>query len=355
MHHVPSRLSQLLVTASLLAFLWPGSVVHTQEQSGYVTGRIIDQTGNVLPGVRVALVNTKTTRITNTISDGVGVYRIGIDPGVYSVTFELSGFARVEIANFQVQLGRTYYVDQSLKVGDVTEAVLVTAENAPLVDTRSTIIAHNVTAEQIDRLPKGRSFQSIALTAPSVNSGEIEGGFQVNGASGAENAFTIDGVVTNSLINGASRQNTVFEYIQEVQVKTTGIPAEFGGALGGVISAVTKSGGNTFRGEAHYYFDGSALSAGPVKRLVLDPQTELRAFYVQDEEQTAKNNEFGGSIGGPIVRDRLFFYGSYSPRNLQRTNQYNAAGSTNLEIPRDTWNPEYDPRHISHVAAVVVE
>ena len=75
-----------------------------------------------------------------------------------------------------------------------------------------------------------------------MNQGEIEGGFQVNGASGAENAFTVDGVVTNSLINGSSRQNTVFEYIQEVQVKTTGIPAEYGGALGGVISAVTKSG-----------------------------------------------------------------------------------------------------------------
>ena len=120
-----------------------------------------------------------------------------------------------------------------------------------------------MTAEEIDRLPKGRSFQSIAMTAPSVNSGEIEGGFQVNGASGAENAFTVDGVVTNSLINGSSRQNTVFEYLQEVQVKTTGIPAEYGGALGGVISAVTKSGGNTFTGEAHYYLDGIPAERRP--------------------------------------------------------------------------------------------
>ena len=124
-------------------------------------------------------------------------------------------------------------------------------------------------------MPKGRSFQSLAMTAPSVNSGEIEGGFQVNGASGAENAFTVDGVVTNSLINGSSRQNTVFEYLQEVQVKTTGIAAEYGGALGGVISAVTKSGGNTFRGEAHYLYEGSSLSAGPVKRLVLDPSDDV--------------------------------------------------------------------------------
>ena len=79
----------------------------------------------------------------------------------------------------------------------------MTAENAPLVDTRSTIIAHNVTAEEIDRMPKGRSFQSIAMTAPSVNSGDIEGGFQVNGASGSENEFTVDGVLTNSLLAGS--------------------------------------------------------------------------------------------------------------------------------------------------------
>ena len=155
-----------------------------------------------------------------------------------------------------VSLGKTLKVDAQLKVGDMTEVVQVQADARPAIDSRSTLVSHNVTAEEIDRMPKGRSFQSLAMTAPSVNSGEIEGGFQVNGASGAENAFTVDGVVTNSLINGSSRQNTVFEYLQEVQVKTTGIAAEYGGALGGVISAVTKSGGNTFRGEAHYLLRG---------------------------------------------------------------------------------------------------
>ncbi len=94
--------------------------------------------------------------------------------------FELSGFARQETPNFDVQLGRIYDLDAALKVGNVTEAVQVTAENAPLVDTRSTIIAHNVTAEEIDRLPKGE-LPVDRPHAPSVNSGEIEGGFQVNG------------------------------------------------------------------------------------------------------------------------------------------------------------------------------
>jgi hypothetical protein len=167
-----------------------------------------------------------------------------------------------------------------MAVAGLSETVQVSGES-PLVDNRSTLIAHNVSVEEFDRLPKGRSFQSIALTAPSVNAGEVEGGFQVNGASGAENGFTVDGITTNSLINGQSRQNTVFEYLQEVQVKTSGISAEYGGALGGVISAVTKSGGNQFRGEGHYYYEGSALAVGPVERLVLDPTTEATSFYVR--------------------------------------------------------------------------
>ena len=90
-------------------------------------------------------------------------------------------------------LGKTLAIDSALKVGGVKEAVSVTAES-PLIDTKSTTIAHNVTAEEIERIPKGRSFQNLAFASPSVNTGEIEGGIQVNGASGAENSFTIDGV-----------------------------------------------------------------------------------------------------------------------------------------------------------------
>jgi hypothetical protein len=320
---------------SLGMLLGPARMAQAQEgTTGTVSGDLTDASGGVLPGVSVVFTNQVNQRVHTVQTDGSGAYRIELPPGQYSVRFELSGFARQETPNFEVQLGRIYDLDASLKVGNVTEAVQVTAENAPLVDTRSTIIAHNVTAEEIDRLPKGRSFQSIALTAPSVNSGEIEGGFQVNGASGAENAFTVDGVVTNSLINGSSRQNTVFEYIQEVQVKTTGIPAEYGGALGGVISAVTKSGGNIFTGETHYYIDGSPLSAGPVKRLVMSPVDDISVQYWQDEKQSDVRQEFGGSIGGPIVRDKLFFFGSFSPRIAVRDNMYrfsNGAEQGNIE------------------------
>jgi hypothetical protein len=309
----------LLSLGMLFGLAQPGQA---QERTGTVSGTLTDPSGGVLPGVTVTLTNVQTGRTTVVQTDGSGKYLANVDPGRYRVDFELSGFSRQEMPDVNVLLGRTFTVDVTMKVGNVTEAVQVTAENAPLVDTRSTLIAHNVTAEEIERMPKGRSFQSVAMTAPSVNQGDIEGGIQVNGASGSENQYTVDGVSTNSLLGGQSRQNTVFEYLQEVQVKTVGIPAEYGGALGGVVSAVTKSGGNRFTGEGHYYFTGSALNAGPVKRLNLDPNDDVTTRYIQDKEDPSNNHEVGGSIGGPIVRDRLFFFGSISPRFTRRTSSY---------------------------------
>ena len=331
-----ARISAFLVAIALVL----NGVATAQERFGTLRGTVTDQTGQPVPGVSVVITNAVTGEPRTYVTDGSGQYMAqDLNPGRYTIAFELSGFSRVERQDISVQLGRAFQVDAEMRVGQLTETVQVTAEGAPLVDTRSTLVGHNVTAEEFDRLPKARSFQSIAMTAPSVNQGELEGGFQVNGASGSENAFTVDGIVTNSLVNGQSRQNTVFEYLQEVQVKTTGISAEFGGALGGVVSAVTKSGGNVMRGEAHYYFEGSAISAAPVKRLVLDPIGDRDTFYVQDGEPPYRHNEFGGSLGGPIVRDRLFFYGAYSPRHEQRDYTYSLTNGS-LEIPRSIWRQQ---------------
>jgi outer membrane receptor protein involved in Fe transport len=325
---------RFLAAAAAVLLLLPRPVA-AQERFGGLTGTVTDTSGAVLPGTTVTITNRGTGALRSVITNGEGLYNVlDLEPGRYGVTVELAGFAKAEISDVVITLGKTIKVDAQLKVGDLSEVVQVSSSTQD-IDVRSTLVAHNVREEEIDRLPKGRSFQSIALTAPSVNSGEIEGGFQVNGASGAENSFTVDGVVTNSLVDGRSRQNTVFEFLQEVQVKTAGIAAEYGGALGGVISAVTKSGGNTFRGEGHYYYEGSPLGAGPVKRLVLDPSDDVTVSYVQDSEQPDHRNEIGGSIGGPILRDKLFFFASYSPRFANRTNtyQFNNGTETN-EIRR---------------------
>ncbi len=220
-----------------------------QERFGFLTGQVTDEQNAPLPGATITITNTQTQEVRTATADTQGRYRLELAPGRYTVRFSQTGFANVERENVLVLLGATFDLAGRLPLAAQTETVRVTAA-VPLVDTRSTQSAHNVTEEEFNRMPKARSFQSIAITAPSVNEGLVEGGIQVNGASGSENAFTIDGITTNSLVNGQSRQNTQFEYLQEVQVKTTGISAQYGGALGGVVSAVTKSGGNTFSGEA---------------------------------------------------------------------------------------------------------
>lgn len=317
------RVGVVLACLLALSLSLPG-----QERFGNVSGVATDATGAVLPDVAVTVVNRATNRTYNTRTGSDGTYQAQeLEPGRYSVRFEKSGFARYEVADVLLLVGRTVKVDAQMQVGTVEVTVQVT-ETAPLIDPTSTLIAHNVTAEEFDALPKTRNFTDLAVLSTSVNTGEIEGGLQVNGASAAENAYYIDGVSTNSLIDGSSRQNATFEYLQEVQVKTAGLEAEYGGALGGVVSAITKSGGNAFHGEAHYYYFGNFLNAGPTDRLTLDPVGQQQIAYIKDTKQSRNNHEFGGSFGGPIIKNRLFFFTSASPRWQRSAYDYNFTGGT---------------------------
>lgn len=308
-----------LVLALLLAVTLP---VLGQERFGNLSGTATDPSGAVLPGVTVTATNKATNRVDTAKTRGDGSYMVpDVEPGRYMVRFEKSGFSRYEVPDVIVLVGKTSRVDASMQVGSLEQVVQVT-EAAPLIDTSSTMIAHNVTSEEFSRLPKARTFQGIAIFSTSVNTGEIEGGYQVNGASSAENNYYIDGVSTNSVIDGSARQAAAFEYLQEVQVKTAGLEAEYGGALGGVVSAITKSGGNDFHGEIHYYYYGNKISAGPTKRLQLDPVAEESVAYFQDQKNKRDFHEFGGSLGGPFIKNRLWFFTSVSPRWHRATNEY---------------------------------
>jgi Carboxypeptidase regulatory-like domain/TonB-dependent Receptor Plug Domain len=287
--------------------------VTAQERSGNIAGIVQDQSGGVLPGVVVTLTNKESNRTVSTKTDTGGTYIAReLEPGRYTVKFEFTGFANAVVQDVILLLGKTIEVNTTMQIGAVEQVVEVSS-GATLIDTISTAVSHNVTAEEFDRMPKARSFQDVALTSPSVNSGKIEGGIQVNGSSAAENNFTIDGLSVTGVINGDSRQDAVYEFLQEVQVKTSGIEAEYGGALGGVISAVTKSGGNQFHGEAHWYNYGSNLSTGPTTRLLTNPSDEISTTYFQDSKIKDHNNEFGGSVGGPILKDKLYFFTSITP------------------------------------------
>jgi hypothetical protein len=299
----------------LLILLAISSVsLFAQERFGAIEGTVMDASGAVMPNASVTITNKETNRVFSTRSSSDGLFTArNLDPGRYSVRIESTGFTPYEAPDVILLVGKTLRMDAQLQVGVTGQTVQVT-EASPLIDVTGVAVSHNVTAEEFDRLPKARSFQSLALASPSVNSGEIEGGFQINGASGSENQFNIDGVSTTSLINGRSRQNAVFEILQEVQVKTAGIDAEYGGALGGVISAITRSGGNEFHGDVHYYLSGNKLSAGPTQRLLLDPRTERTASYVQDVKPKDDSHEIGYALGGYFIKNKLFFFSSMIPR-----------------------------------------
>ncbi len=314
----------------LVILVLANMAVFAQERFSSVVGVVYDSSKAVLPGAEVTLTNLETKRSYTTTTGSNGAYYAkDVDPGRYSVSAKKTGFSKAEYPDVILLLGRTTNMDFTLKVGGVNEEVVVSGTVA-MIDTETTAVTHNVTSEEFDLMPKTRTFQSVALTSPSVNSGDIEGGIQVNGASGAENQYTVDGISTTSLIDGTSRQNAAYEYLQEVQVKTSGLEAEYGGALGGVISAVTKSGGNAFHGEFHWYNSGSPFNAVPNLRLTVDPNDDRTIKYLQDQKVTDHVNEVGGSLGGYIVKDKLFFFTSFAPtfRNQESAIAFSNGTST---------------------------
>ena len=312
------------LASALLSALLGSHPAVGQERFSTITGTVVDESGGAIPGVSVTLTHLETKRAIVRVTDANGGYAAReIEPGRYVIRCELSGFATTEIPDVNLLLGKTLKVPTTLKVGALTETVQVLGESS-LIDLGSTARGNNIPAEEFQNLPKGRSFESLAAALPSVNTGQLEGGIQVNGASAGENNFTVDSVSVNSLIHGQQRQEAVFEHLQEVQVKTSGLSAEYGGALGGVISAVTRSGGNDFKGSVFYHYGGDALSStnGLGQRLVLDPITQNRAYTLQDTAQSFDRHDVGASLGGPIIRDKLFFFASTSQVFEGRSREY---------------------------------
>ncbi len=320
-HKRGNKHSVALITLCFLVFAAAGAVFG-QETTGNLTGLVTDPSGNVMPDVAITVTNLATQQATAVRTDSVGnYYARQLQGGHYSLRFEFEGFTKTEVPDVLVTVGKTFRVDVTMSVGAVEQTIEVTGA-VPLIDVAGTTVAQNLSNEEFDQLPKGRSFQSLAISSAFVNQGEVEGGIQVNGASGAENNYMVDGLSNTSLINGKSRQDATMEYLQEVRIKTSGIEAEYGGALGGVITAITKSGGNEFHGEGHYYYFGNGISASPVKRLVLDPADDQTVGYFQDDKQKDNHNEIGGSVGGYLIKNKLYFYSGLSPVWRRRERNY---------------------------------
>src|SRR5215204_650385 len=238
---------RLVRVAALLAMTLFNGAAFAQEQRGSIEGVVKDSSGAVLPGVTVALTSGSGAKL-ETVSDAQGVYRFpSLAPGNYKVNANLQGFRPGNVEDVSVALGQVKKVDFALGPAGVTESVQVVAES-PLVDVRQSSRQTNIRAEQIDMLPKGRDFTTLVTQAPGANNEAKLGGLSIDGASAGENRYIIDGIETTNIQTGVSGKNLIADFVEEVQVKSSGYTAEYGGATGGVVNAITKSGTNSFHG-----------------------------------------------------------------------------------------------------------
>src|SRR6266850_1236465 len=258
------------------------SALAAQEITGNIQGEVKDQTGAVVPNATVTATSEPRSFTATTNSDGQ--YRFSnLQPGVYTISATATGFTTAKVENVTVELGRTLNVVLEVRAVGASQSVTVTATTEPIVDVSSTKVATNVTQQEIDVLPKSLNFSSIINVAPGTRSEPNAGGFQIDGASGSENRFVVDGMDVTRVFGGTlgSTKNIPYDFVREVQIKSGGYEAEFGGATGGVINVVTRSGANDWHGEVRFDFQNDKLKAhdNPVLRRQLTDLTKPQYFF----------------------------------------------------------------------------
>jgi len=333
----------LLLAGLLSAF----ATVVLAQTTGNIEGRITDPAGGALPGATVEATgpSLQGTRVATSGRDGL--YRIpAVPPGAYRIHATLPLFASADMTA-RVSLDATATVDLTLQVA-ATEQVVVSGE-APLVDATSTTTGTNYTSGVITRLPVGRNYADIVRSNPGVDTdrGVTQGRsltLTIYGTTSAENQWIIDGVNTTNVQYGIQGKAINNEFVEEVEVKTGGYQAEYGGALGGVINVITKSGGNQFHGGAFVYYDSSSVTASQVST---PNDSQLFDMRVADYKRT----DFGVDLGGFIVKDRLWFFAAYNrvdaPAHVSRwvdsadvstSDRFPIDGKDNLYSGKLTWN-----------------
>ena len=310
---------RLRTFAALMVALLLASPLAAQELRGSIEGVVKDSSGAVLPGVSVE-VKSASGAVLNTVTDATGTFRFAaVAPGTYSVNFTLQGFQPGTVNDVIVGLGQTKKVDHALALQGVTEALQVTAES-PLVDVKQSARQTNIRSEQLELLPKGRDFLTLVTQAPGTNYEAKSNGVTIDGATASENRYIIDGVETTDLRSGTNGQSLIADFVEEVQIKSSGYTAEYGGSTGGVINAITKSGTNRLSGNALFNWQGSSL-AGNVPSLRIKLANDRESEYVTYPKDDSNRVEPGFAIGGPIAQNRAWFFGAYQPAltNTDRT------------------------------------
>lgn len=299
--------------------------IFAQAGNGSITGVVSDSNGAVIPNATVKLVSLDKGTEQTTTASGDGIYTFALlSPGRYSVSASGASFAEQKL-EVEVQVGRTTDVNFTLGTTNVSEEVTVTAEGVQTTQSNSDAVL-NETA--IQSLPiNGRRFQDFVTLTPSAQVEGSRGQISLSGQRGINGNVNVDGVDFNQPffggIRGGERSNQAFvipqESIKEFQVVSAGYSAEFGRSTGGIVNAVTKTGTNELRGSLFYLYRPEKLARGNEYTKALEDQ-RLTALGI-DATLAPTQHQFGGSIGGPIIKDRLFFFGSYEQQRFRAPRQ----------------------------------
>jgi hypothetical protein len=305
------------IILSLLGLFFVGALLSAQIPTGKIYGTVTDEEGTPLPGVSVEATSPKLIGKAATVTDASGIYRLfNLTPGEYKINFTLQGFKAYIRENIIVHVEETLRIDIKMQMGAIEEEVTVVGQS-PLIDVKSTTKGMTLTKEMFLVLPRGRNFDTLVTAVPGVNAEPWLGGLSVDGASGAENMFYMDGTDITSVEQGLRGQSAAFEFVDEVKVVAGGYPAEFGGALGGVVTVVTRQGGNAFTGEVIGYYEGSRLTGKERDTLRWNPLNQLVAEYVNYQDMYGKDTrdriEAGFNLSGYILKDRLWFFATVLP------------------------------------------
>jgi len=313
----------MLLAAAVVMF---GGMIFAQEQTGEVIGTVVLEDGSAIPGVAVEAEGPSLVGKKATVTSENGAFRLmSLPPGTYEFTFSLEGFKTVKRKDIRVEIGRTYKLDVVMETGAIRQEIVVTGKS-PVIDVRKSASAVNISKEIFTKLPKGRDFMTIVTQTAGLNfesefqdaterdDGDYAAGVSFDGASSSENTFYVDGVDTTTVFDGKAGAGVNFDFIEEVQVKSSGYAAEYGGSMGGVISVITRSGGNEFHGQIAAYYDGSAIKGGNRSSMRVNPFNEDKAEYVTYPKDKMNRFEPGIGIGGYIIKDKLWFFGSFMPK-----------------------------------------
>lgn len=377
------RFFNSLWKACLLALVFV-AVAMAQETTGGLQGTVKDPSGAVVPNAKVVVTGNALVGSKEAETDTAGYYRFAnLPPGTYTITVTARGFKTVKREGLILEVGHLPSVDFALEVGGAETIVEVSAASVPLIDPTTSRTMTNVTEDVINFIPHGESFQSVIQFAPSARNEPLAGamgngfsgtggcspsgcsnggaaGYQVGGAADSENGYLVEGQDTANNIGGYSHTNVPFDFIEEVQVKTTGIEAEHGAALGGVANVIMKKGGNHYHGSVFAQYNASDLNGSPNDYDRYNPQTNGCLPGGKDPLTGATCPNFGGidpnfqlynpkkdstkdffpgfALGGPIKADRLWFFAGFNPQltKLRRTVDFSSQGLGRLNFDQNT-------------------